>query len=195
MAESEFANLDDDLRRVGGTTSFKTVSQKHIISRKKLFSNDRWMKLSDKEKSANWNWARKSEEARKLREMEDEFSRIIESCSGNVISSQNKKEGKKYIMNRLEKCTHHGGTLAHADIEKFDELSDEQVLAEAKYLKKTTGPNIRLRHKKGNQFIKYTIAEVKTQIRNVINPECILEVNVDDLLTNSSKSRSKGNIN
>ena len=38
-AESEFASLD--LLRVGGATSLKTVSQKHIISRNKLFTKDR----------------------------------------------------------------------------------------------------------------------------------------------------------
>ena len=135
-AESEFASLDNDLHRVGGATSLKTVSQKHIISRNKLFTKDRWTELSQKEKRASWNWARTSEESEKVRKLENDFAKKLKAVE--EISSQVKTHKKinQDIMKRLEQCKNHGGPLTHLDIDKIDTLSQEEVLAEAKYLKK-----------------------------------------------------------
>ena len=64
-------------------------------------------------------------------------------------------------MQILEECKMHGGPLTVADIEKIDTLSDEQVVAEASYLKKTMAPNIRFKRKVDNKFVKFTTEELR----------------------------------
>jgi len=66
-AESEFATLDNDIRKLGGSTSLQTISDKHVIARNKLYLKDRWIELSEKEKSAKWKWARNSEQAKAVK--------------------------------------------------------------------------------------------------------------------------------
>ena len=63
--------------------------------------------------------------------------------------------------------------LTSKDIDRIDELTDEQVLLEAKYLKKTISPNLRLKYKEGKKFINFTIDEIKRQIRDVIQPSSL----------------------
>ena len=58
----------------------------------------------------------------------------------------------------------------------------EEVLAEAKYLKRTTAPNIRLKRKEGNRFIKFSTNELRDQIRDAVNPRNTVQDNVDQLL-------------
>ena len=123
--------------------------------------------------------------------MENEFSQKLKSVEEMSSQAKIKKKMKinQDIMNRLDECKLYGGPLTHTDIERIDDLTDKQVLAEAKYLKKTTGPNIRLRRKEGNKFINYTTEELKSQIRNVIKPECAIEddIDIDELLKTAVK--------
>lgn len=51
-----------------------------------------------------------------------------------------------------------------------DVLDDDQVTAEASYLKKTMAPNIRFKRKVDNKFIKFTTEELRRQIKDAIKP-------------------------
>ena len=42
--EGEFAQLDNDIKRVGGTVSMQTLSNRHLVDSNKLFSSNKWMK-------------------------------------------------------------------------------------------------------------------------------------------------------
>ena len=69
-AESEFATADNTLRRLGGSTSLKTVSDKHVVCSNKLYAKERWIQLTEKEKRRKWKWADASPEAKTVRELE-----------------------------------------------------------------------------------------------------------------------------
>ncbi len=64
--ESEFSHGDMDLKRAGGSTSLKTVSDKHVIKRNALYQKQKWQELSIKEKRKNWKWAATSPQAIKV---------------------------------------------------------------------------------------------------------------------------------
>ena len=83
-----------------------------------------------------------------------------------------KKKQDKQLIDSLELCKKHGGPITPNDIHLLDKLTDEQVLAEASYWKKIHGGGscIRFRHKVGNQFVKFTIDEMRQQIRDVVQP-------------------------
>ena len=62
--ESEFASVWNDLKNVGGGTRLKTVSDKYVVARNRLFEKDRWINLEEKEKSAKWKWASNSPQSK-----------------------------------------------------------------------------------------------------------------------------------
>ena len=68
-------------------------------------------------------------------------------------------------MKLLEKCKAHGGPLTLSDISRLDTMNDEEVIQEAKYLKKTTAPNLRLKCKQGNKMVDFTMDEIYQQIK------------------------------
>ena len=85
-------------------------------------------------------------------------------------------------MEVLQRCKMHGGPLTIEDIERIDTLNDEQVNAEASYLKKTISPNIRFKRKVGNKFINFTTEELRQQIKDAIKPKFDQAPNLDMLL-------------
>ena len=52
-AESEFAAIGNDLKQSGGSTSLSTISDRHLISRNKLFEKEAWKVKSQEEKRRN----------------------------------------------------------------------------------------------------------------------------------------------
>ena len=42
-AESEFATANNTLRRLGGSTSLNTASNKHVVCINKLYAKERWI--------------------------------------------------------------------------------------------------------------------------------------------------------
>ena len=93
-AESEFATLDNDLRKVGGSTSLNTISNKHVIAKNELFKKKRQIFLSQKEKEAKWNWARNSDQAKLIKIKEEEFWSKIQSVKKDAYQA-NKMQNKK----------------------------------------------------------------------------------------------------
>jgi len=66
-----------------------------------------------------------------------------------TAKEEKKRRSTVKAMEALDLCKEHGGPLTPKDLHKLDVMDEAQVLAEAKYLKKTTAPNIRLKHKEG----------------------------------------------
>ena len=69
-AESDFAQVDNDCRRLDSPTSLKTISNKHIIQANKMYCKDRWLELSAMEKKTKWQWTRNSPQAKRVKELE-----------------------------------------------------------------------------------------------------------------------------
>ena len=112
-AESEFATLDNDLRKVGGSTSLNTISNKHVIAKNELFKKERWITLSQKEKEAKWNWAKNSEQAKLIKIKEEEFWSKIQSVKKDAYKAKEmqKKKATSKMLEALELCKEHGGPL------------------------------------------------------------------------------------
>ena len=166
--EGEFACADNDLRKTGGTVSIEIISNRHIVVRNKLHLKDRWEKLSKLEKKEQWHWAKNSKETKNVKEMEKEFRDRLESL--NKLSVQAKVEKKKKedrkLMEALNECKKHGGPVTLGDIDKLNELTDDDVKAEASYYKKIMGGGsaILFKHEVGNKFEAFTIEELRQQI-------------------------------
>ena len=99
---------------------------------------------------------------------------------------------REKLYTNLEKCKKHGGPLTINDIKKLDTLNYAKTVLEASYLKKTTAPNIRLKRKVDNKFIKFTEEELKQQIRDAIKPQCDVTRNIEQLLLGVFKEKSNG---
>ena len=56
--ESEFAHLDNDLKKAGGSTTLHTIFNKYIVAQTKLFLKAKWTSLSETEKQKKWKWAK-----------------------------------------------------------------------------------------------------------------------------------------
>ena len=65
-------------------------------------------------------------------------------------------------MEALDECKKHGGPVTLSDIDKLNDLTDDDVKAEASYYKKIMGggSDIRFDHKVGNKFEAFTIEEL-----------------------------------
>ena len=99
-AESDFAALDNKLRRLGGSTTLQIISNKHIIRTNKLFSKERWAQLPDQEKRKKWSWVRGSKEARRMKEMEKEFYDRISAAE--KLSIKAKDEQKRSAVQKVK---------------------------------------------------------------------------------------------
>ena len=184
MQSLDFAQVDNDCRRLDSPTSLKTISNKHIIQANKMYCKDRWLELSAMEKKTKWQWTRNSPQAKRVKELEKEFYSQIQAVEViSLAAKERKKENvKRRIAESLEKCKSHGGPLTLHDIGRLDQLSEDEVIAEAQYLKRTSAPNIRLRMKQGHKFVKLSHDDMKRQVRDAVNPSSGEKQDVDTLL-------------
>ena len=182
--ESNFATLDNDLKRSGNSTTLKKISGMHVIQQNKLYKKDRWNKLDISEKKNQWKWARSSEECKRLKEMEEELKNKMKALDEMVVEAKKVKKARNTarVMNALEKCKRHGGPVTIAGIDRLENMTDEQVKNEATFLKLTTGPNIRYRRKVGEKLVNYSTEELRLQIREVIKPDFSRSENVDMII-------------
>ena len=93
----------------------------------------------------------------------------------------------------LDECKQHGEPVTLGDIDKLNELTDDDAKAEASYYKKIMGGGsvIRFKHKVGNKFEAFTIEELRQQIRNVLQPAGEMVRNIDELLKDALKTDSQ----
>ena len=182
--EGEFSTVGNDFKHAGGSTSLKTVSNKHMISRNKLFDKDRWIKLSEYQKRAKWKWSTSSNEAKVVRKMEEEFVKRVEAVEKLALQRKTIDKNKIHqkLTDNIKRCKEYGGPLTQESIEKIHSLSFEQVKDEAGFLKKTTAPNIRYKRKINGKMVDFTFDELKQQVIDAIKPAKSSTSNVDDLL-------------
>ena len=60
------------------------------------------------------------------------------------------------MIDVLECCKQHGRLFTAKDMEQFKSFTESEIIAEAVFLKKTTVPNIGLKHKVRSKYVKYT---------------------------------------
>ena len=75
-----------------------------------------------------------------------------------------KIDKNKKIFENLELCKKHNGPLKRSTLHMLDSLYDDQIMAEAKYLKKTIAPNLRFKRLEGTHLINFSIDQIKQQI-------------------------------
>ena len=156
-SEGEFAHGDNDLRRCGGSTSLKTVSDKHVIKRNALYTKEKWTLLSEQQKRRKWRWAAGSPEAKKVKALEAEFRARIRSVQQLAFEGKARAKAKinMKLMENLEACKKHGGPVTAEDIHKLDSLSYEELVSEVGHLKKTIAPQLRFKRKVEKKMIDF----------------------------------------
>ena len=75
-------------------------------------------------------------------------------------------------------------------MEKLDELDEKELLLEVAFLRATVTPNIRQKRKVDGKFVTFTKEELKSQIKNVIQPVSDLTADLGTLLSEVYKPRS-----
>ena len=103
-------SCDGDLKRSGNSTK---LSEKHIVEKNKLHTKEQWTKLTDKEKSEKWKWARRSAEVKEVKKMEEELKQFKNSVADLATETKKKKKLRQNEkrMIALEKLRHHGALL------------------------------------------------------------------------------------
>ena len=186
--ESEFGFVTNDFKEEGGSTSLATISDKHIVARNKLFEKERFTNLSKKEKQRRYKWARNSPQAKEIHKMEKVFLKRIESVGQLAVKAKedSKRKATIKLQEALENCQKHKGPLIAKTLHRLDKLTDEQVKAEATFLKKTTAPNIRYKRLVDKKMVNFTTEELKQQIRDAILPSNTTStVTVETLIENA----------
>ena len=167
--ESQFAELDNYVKKFGGTATVSTLSNKHVIKKNRFSESENWKILTLEEKKSKFAWARASSQDKKVALLQKEWI-------GKVKDAKNRKETKKKKRNErslllLEKCKEHSGPVTMNTTAMLEGFSEPQLLLEVRYLRSTIAPNIRERVKVDKKFRKLCQAELKSEILKVIKPE------------------------
>ena len=95
--ESEFAFLDNVCKTTSGNTTLNTLSNRHIISRNKLFSHEKWKNLETEQKNQKWKWAMSSREVKRANRILHNFITKVKSAEkASIVEKQNlKKQAQK----------------------------------------------------------------------------------------------------
>ena len=126
----------------------------------------------------------------KIRDLEKEFNNRIEGLNRLGIDAkiEKKKKQDRKISDCLDLCKKHGGPLTSSDEHRLDILRDDEVLAEAKYYKEVHNSAVRFKRKIDEKFVKFTISELRQQLRDVILLSGEPIVDNDELLKSALKS-------
>ncbi|KAK6168582.1 hypothetical protein SNE40_019783 [Patella caerulea] len=187
--ESEFAKLDNRIRVSGGSTSVTTHSRKNVVATNAFLVDTAFTELSENERLDRWTWARRSEEVKKVKNLEASFLETVKAS--NILALQKKEEMKKKKHERslklLETYKEHGGPITENTLNLLGELTERQLLAEVGYLRVTLAPDIRQKRRIRSDCGKYKMQsfskdELKSAIRNVIKPESDVSNDIDRLL-------------
>ena len=173
--EGEFAQLDNAIRRVGGTVSIQTLSNRHLVASNKLFSSDKWRTMTPAQQRLKFHWSRSSAQAKKVKAIGKEYMDKVKAA--DKISLKLRAEAKQKKLKRslklLETVKAHGGPVTEFDL----------ILSEIAYLRVTVAPEIKQKRKlPSGKFETFKTAELKSQIRTAIKPEKSELVNVDNLV-------------
>lgn len=185
--ESHFADLDNMIKSsAGGNSNLETFSQRHVIAKNKYLVSENWMKMSEKEKRSKFRWARSSPQAKLVNEMAKDWLKKVEDSGKDAIQKKSLKKKKKNerSLKLLDQCKVHGGPLSsnEEDMKLLDTLMEKQLLLEVSYIRCTLDPTIKQRRKVEGKFQKFSIEELKLQIKNCLLPSDTLGSDLGSLL-------------
>ena len=103
-----------------------------------------------------------------------------------------KKKKQARVYKLIDECKKHGGPLTVTSLSLVNILTSDQLISEISYLRATTSPNIRQqrRVKLDNGRFKmerFSVPELKDQVKNAIKPESQLDSSLETLLNNAFK--------
>ena len=189
--ESEFAKLDNRIGMSGGSTTVQTHSRKNIVMTNKLLVDSTFTEQSESERKEQWKWARCSEEVKNEKKLERDFIETVKNAKrlSVVKKEQLKRKQSAKLLKLLETCKQHSGPFTPKCIDILDELEVKQLLAEVGYLRTTIAWDIRqMRQVKvdGGRFRmeRFSSDELRTSIRNAVQPIEHVSNDVDSLLKN-----------
>ena len=171
--ESQFAELDNSVKKFGGTATVSTLSNKHVIRKNNFFESENWKVLTMEEKKSKFAWARTSSQAKKVALLQkDWIGKVNDSKFLALVGKETKKKKRnERSLLLLEKCKEHSGPVTMNTTDMLEKLREPQLLLEVRYLRSTIAPNIRERVKVDKKFRKLSMAELKSEILKVIKPE------------------------
>ena len=177
--ESQFADLDNSVKKFGGTATVSTLSDKHVIRKNKMFESEEWKTMNLQERKKKFAWARGSPQAKKVLSMQKEWIEKVADakCLALAGKESKKKKRNERSLKLLDKCKEQNGPVTMNTTELLDVLSDDQLVTEVRYLRVTIAPNIREKIKVDKKFRKLSNSELRNEILKVIRPEA----NVDSL--------------
>ena len=192
--EGEFAQLDNEIERVGGTVSIQTLSNRHLVASNKLFISEKWRSLTPAEQRLKFHWSRSSHQAKKVRTIGKEYMEKVKAAE--KVSLKVKAEAKQKKLKRslklLETVKVHGGPVTEDDLGKLTSLTDKQLLAEIAYLRVTVAPSIKQKRKlPSGKFETFKTSELISQIRTAIKPEKVDKVDMDSLVVEALADKLK----
>ena len=142
--ESEFSKLDHRIKASGGSTPIQTHSRKNIIVSSGLLVDSEFESKTLEERKLRWEWARSSEEVKKVKNLEDDFFATVKIA--NKLAQHKKEVLKKKKTSKtlvvLERCKQHGGPITPTSLDLLSKLNEKQPLDEISYLRITIAPDI-----------------------------------------------------
>ena len=194
-SESNFAQLDLECRRGSGQTKLQTMSDRHIVKANKYFESDQWKNLSSELKQEQWDFAKHSEQAKIVKQMQKEFFDKVASADklGSKEKMLKKQKKNTRMLEAFENVKTHGGPVTAKSIDLLSELSDKDILEEVRFLRMTVAPNIREKRKIYKKIVKFSRQELISQIVNILKPEDDLSKDIDELLLSSTDDTTEKN--
>ena len=86
----------ETIKKVGSTVSLNSISNRHIITRNKLFESKKWKDLTLSERRKYMNWSRNSKEAKLVKEKGKEYLKKVKAAVNIQLDA---KAVKKKIKN------------------------------------------------------------------------------------------------
>ena len=176
-SESKMAELGYRLKVCGGTTSLKAISDRAKISSNKLFVQESWRSLSDKERRSQWySQSGNSPEAKRVvRTDKDYVERVnLKQETAVALKMLKKQNINKRNLKLLQAYKKHELSSSYADMQMLNQLKTDQLLVEIRYLRTTIPPNIkekrRIKTDDKIYFEKFSDIELRQQIKYVLRP-------------------------
>jgi hypothetical protein len=187
--ESEFAWFDNRVKISGGTESVQSLSRKKVIYTNGLLVDSSFATLTNAERAKGWKWARTSDEASEVRDLEKDFLATVQLAKKLVLVKKEQLKRKKNIrlMQTIDLCKEHDGPVTASSLNLLDGLSEKELLQEVVHLRLTIAPSIRHQRRVKDstgkfRMEKFTAEELRTSIRNVIKPEEGANQDIEGLL-------------
>ena len=185
--ESELATCGETIKKVGSTVSLNSISNRHIVTRNKLFESKKWKDLTLSERRKYMNWSRNSKEAKLVKEKGKEYLKKVKAAVNMQLDAKAVKKERKNArsLELLEKLKKKNGPVTVNDTDRLDVMCTKDLLLQIAYLRCTIAPNIREKRKVGNHFETFSDEELRRQILDAIKPSGEMEDDVDSIVINA----------